>query len=381
MIRKLVCTAIVALVVVASARAEGPEQKAQALVDRGLAFLKSQQKPDGSWQNEQDPPAMTAIVAKAFVGAGKLNEPEVRKAYDRLLAQQKEDGGIYKDMSANYNTAIAISALSATNDPKYKPAIDKAIKFLRQLQWNDQSSDAKERKSVDEKDARYGGFGYGGKQRPDLSNTQVALEALHDAGISPDDPAYKAALKFASRTQNLSETNDQAWAANDGGFVYTPAENGQSMAGEYTGPDGKRFLRSYGSMTYAGLKSFIYAGLTKEDPRVKAAWEWITRNWTLDQNPGMQVADPKQAQSGLYYYFHTMARALATYDQPTINDSSGKAHDWRVEFIDKLASLQKPDGSWSGEKRWMEDNPVLVTAYIVNALEETLDDLKQHPAK
>ena len=66
-------------------------------------------------------------------------------------------------------------------------------------------------------------------------------------------------------------------------------------------------------MTYAGLKSMIYAGLTKDDPRVKAAMEWIGKNWTLDENPGMQYADPSDpasAQSGLYYYYHTLARAL-----------------------------------------------------------------------
>ncbi len=381
MIRKTILTATVVLLFVASARAESADDKTKALIDKGLAYLKTQQKPDGTWQGQDEPPALTAIAAKAFAGAGQLSDPAVQKAYDALLAQQKPDGGIYKDINANYNTAIAISALAATNDDKYKPAIGKAVKFLRTLQWNEDPSDSKERKPVGPSDNRFGGFGYGHSQRPDMSNTQLAIDALHDAGVSPNDPAYQAALKFASRTQNLSETNDQEWAGNDGGFVYTPAGNGDSVAGAIVGPDGKRILRSYGSMTYAGLKSFIYAGLTKDDPRVKAAWDWITKNWTLDQNPGLQANDPKMAQNGLYYYYHTMARALATYDQPTVNDPKGAAHDWRVEFIDKMAALQKPDGSWSGEKRWMEDNPVLVTSYIVNALEEVRDDLKEHPAK
>jgi squalene-hopene/tetraprenyl-beta-curcumene cyclase len=381
MIRKSIVTVLAMTMFVVTARAQSADEKTKALIDKGLAYLKTQQKPDGSWQDQDAPPAITAIAAKAFAGAGQLDDPQVRKAYEALLAQQKPDGGIYKDINANYNTAIAISALAATNDDKYKPAMDKAVKFLRTLQWNEEPSDSPERKPVGPSDNRFGGFGYGHSQRPDMSNTQVALDALHDAGISPNDPAYQAALKFATRTQNLSETNDQSWAGNDGGFVYTPAGNGDSVAGSIIGPDGKRILRSYGSMTYAGLKSFIYAGLTKEDPRVKAAWEWIAKNWTLDQNPGLQANDPKMAQNGLYYYFHTMARALATYDQPVVNDPKGKAHDWRVEFIDKMAQLQKPDGSWSGEKRWMEDNPVLVTSYIVNALEDVRDDLKEHPAK
>src|SRR5204862_4573096 len=114
--------------------------------------------------------------------------------------------------------------------------------------------------------------------------------------------------------------NDQSWAGNDGGFIYSPGEDdqGDSKAGDYTAPDGKRMLRSYGSMTYAGLKSFIYAGLSKDDSRVKAAWDWITKNWTLDENPGMRESGPQNAQSGLYYYFHTMGRTLNAYNQPVI---------------------------------------------------------------
>jgi squalene-hopene/tetraprenyl-beta-curcumene cyclase len=181
--------------------------------------------------------------------------------------------------------------------------------------------------------------------------------------------------------QNNSETNDQSWSGNDGGFIYSPGEDdkGDSKAGEYTGPDGKRMLRSYGSMTYAGLKSFVYAGLTKDDPRVKAAWDWITKNWTLEENPGMRMGNPQAARQGYFYYFLTLARALDEYDQPTITDPQGAKHDWRVELIEKLSSLQKPDGSWSGEARWYEGNPVLATAYTVMALQEAQKDLKQHP--
>jgi squalene-hopene/tetraprenyl-beta-curcumene cyclase len=152
------------------------------------------------------------------------------------------------------------------------------------------------------------------------------------------------------------------------------------MAGELTGPDGRRLLRSYGTMTYAGLKSMIYAGLTKDDPRVKAAWSWVTKNWTLDENPGMKGSSPDAAQSGLYYYFHTLAKALNAYNQPTIETTRGK-HDWRIEVVEKVATLQKPDGSWQGDKRWMENNPVLVTAYTVLALQEVQRDLAEHPVK
>ena len=365
--------------------------KAQAAIQKGLDFLKKQQKPDGGWQNEKEPPAITAIVLKALA-AGKdgPGADYVKKGYDRLLAFQVEDGGIYKDLLANYNTAIAVSALVEANNPEYKDEIDKAVAYLKGLQWSEKTDPefpdpAKKPPLVkDEKDPFNGGFGYGGHSRgagrPDLSNTQLALEALREAGLDQNDPAFKRAAAFVSRLQNNSETNDRDWAGDDGGFVYSPADhrNGESFAGEFVDESGERRLRSYGSMTYAGLKSMIYAGLTKDDPRVKAAWDWITKNWTLDENPGMRLNKPDMAQQGLYYYYHTLAKALNAYDQPTITDPQGKTHDWRVEFVDKVASLQKDDGSWVGEKKWMEDNPVLVTAYTVIALQETLEDLRQH---
>jgi squalene-hopene/tetraprenyl-beta-curcumene cyclase len=357
---------------------------AQAVIDRGLALLKSRQNPDGGWQGASDPPAMTAIVLKAFVQDPKYdaNSDFVKKGYDKLLSYQLESGGIYKDLLANYNTAIAVSALAAAEHPAFRPRIDQAVAYLKGLQWTERTPPGPNGERVaDEKNPWYGGWGYGRRGRPDGSNMQLALDALHDAGLKPEDPAYQAALKFVSRMQNQSETNDQPWTGDDGGLVYTPANNGESFAGEIKTPDGRRELRSYGSMTYAGLKSMIYAGLTKDDPRVKAAWDWITRNWTLEENPGMRLADPAQAQHGLYYYYHTLARALNAYDQPVITDPAGKQHDWRLELIAKLKSLQKEDGSWVGDKRWMEDNPVLVTSYAVLALQEAVEDLKQHRAK
>jgi len=374
--------------------AQDPSAHAQQLIDKGLDYLKSKQNPDGSWGDAKAPPAVTALILKAFAQDPKIGPeaPFVKKGYDKLLTYQVENGGIYKDLLANYNTAIAVSALAAAHNPAYQDRMDRAVKYLKGLQWTTETrpefSDPSKGKQFvkDEKDPFFGGWGYGGRtgaRRPDLSNAQWALDALRDAGLKPDDPAFQNAVKFATHVQNLSETNDQPWAGNDGGFVYSPGGNrqGESMAGEYTGPDGKRLLRSYGSMTYAGLKSFIYAGLSKDDPRVKAAWDWISKNYTFDANPGMDPSDPKASMSGLYYYIHTAARALNEYDQPTITDRQGNKHDWRLDLVNKAASLQKPDGSWVGEKRFMEDNPLITTAYTVLALQQVQHDLKEHPAQ
>ncbi|MDP9174548.1 MAG: hypothetical protein M3O30_11870 [Planctomycetota bacterium] len=365
-----------------SVSASQSAQLAQSTADKAFVFLKAQQKADYSWQTEVDPPGLSALVLRAFSADEKFvgDQPFLGKGYEKLLSYQVSNGGIYKDVLASYNTAIAVSALATSKQTGFTPAIQKALAYLHQLQWTDTIMGvANEVKVESDKDARYGGFGYGKRARPDLSNTQMALDALHDAGVKQDDPAFVAAMKFVSRCQNNSETNDQSWAGNDGGFIYSPGDGGSSPAGEYM-LGGRRMLRSYGSMTYAGLKSMIYAGVSHDDPRVKAAWDWISKNFTVDENPGMSAMGPEAAQGGIYYYYYTMAHALSAYGQPVIVDPQGNKHDWRVELIRKISTLQRPNGSFAGQRKWMEDNPILASAYTAIALEEAMKDLKDHPA-
>ncbi len=179
----------------------------------------------------------------------------------------------------NYVTSINVMALTAAKRPdKYRAIVGDGVKFLKKLQWDDEEGKS-------EKDDFYGGAGYDSKSRPDLSNTQFFLEALHDAGVPSDDPALKKALVFVSRCQNLkSEFNDRPWAGkiNDGSFIYSAAGGGQTKTSD--DPQNEN-LTGYGSMTYAGIKSMIYCGVGKNDPRYKAAYEWLQKNWTLDGNP------------------------------------------------------------------------------------------------
>lgn len=383
--------------------AEDADTKVQALIDKGLAYLKTQQQPNGSWQRtEREPVGISALVLRAYVQDTKHNAKTdfVAKGFENLLSYQTTDGGIYKSLLANYNTAICVSTLVKANDPAFKPAIDKAVAYLKTLQWTEETKPeypGKEGEKVPETnqgkqvvtgldDPFYGGWGYGGRSRgggrPDLSNTQFAIEALKDGGVANDDPALQNALKFVSRCQNHSETNDQPWAGNDGGFVYGPSDDrkGESMAGA-TEQNGQRQLRSMGTMSYAGLKSLVYAGVDKNDPRVKAVWKWVNNNFTLEENVGLAAADPNKSRGGMFYGYLAIAKALAAYGEPILTTDDGKKTDWRLALIDKAAAIQNPDGSWIGDKGQMEDNPILVTSYVVLALQEAQKDLKAHPVK
>lgn len=379
--------------------ADSYEEKASRLIDRGLTYLKSQQQPDGSWQaNEKVPPAFTAIALRVFVQDDAYNSKTdfVAKGFEKLLSYQMEDGGIYKDLLANYNTAIAVSTLVAARDEAFKPQIQKAIDYLKRLQWTEQTrpeytgtgeENTGKQVVTGTNDPFYGGWGYGGRSRgpgrPDLSNAQLAIQALHDAGITPDDPVMKRAVMFVTRCQNYSETNDQKWAGNDGGFAYGPSSDreGESFAGSYTDESGVRRLRSMGTMTYAGLKSLIYAGVTKDDPRVRAAWGWVNNNFTVDYHAGMTAISPEAGQWGLYYYYMTLGKTLNAYNEPILKTADGKQVDWRQALIDKLETLQKPDGSWIGVNKYMENQPILTTSYAILALQDALQDLKENPIR
>lgn len=135
-----------------------------------------------------------------------------------------------------------------------------------------------------------------------------------------------------------------------------------SNADELAGKTADGGLRSYAGMTYAGLKSMICAGLTHDDPRVKAAYDYITKHYSLDENPGL-------GQRGLYYYYQTFAKAMDLYGKPTIVDGSGKSHDWRAELVAALAKHQNSNGSWvNPSDSFMEGDPNIVTAYSLLAL-------------
>ena len=339
--------------------ARGADEAAiRTAIAKASTYLAEQgQAADGSFSSQAGP-AITALAVTALVKSGTpADAPVVCRGIDSLLRFRQADGGIHPADSAvsNYETSIAISALVACNqNGRYDEPIKAAQAFVKGLQWDDG-----EGKGMS--DPAYGGAGYGRKNRPDLSNTSFLIEALRAAGTGPDDPAIQRALVFVSRTQNLEGPHNALPFPTknpDGGFYYTPAAGGESQAG--TTPAGG--LRSYGSMTYAGLKSMIFAGLSRDDPRVKAAIEWLKKHYTFTENPGL-------GDAGLYYYFQTASKALDSLGEDSFTDSAGVRHAWRSELADSLIARQEADGSWvNTNPRWMEGDPNLVTSYALLAL-------------
>jgi squalene-hopene/tetraprenyl-beta-curcumene cyclase len=346
----------------------GPDpQQWDAMVGKAIQFLRSSQDENGGWSTAKSP-GVTGIVVTGLLKSGKVgvDDPMVAKGlkYIESLVNPKAKhiaGADPRVQLQNYVTCINVMALVEANKAdKYKAVIGDAVEFLKQLQWDEGEGKKKD-------DDFYGGAGYDSKSRPDLSNTQFFLEALKSAGLPPDDPAFKKAAVFVSRAQNLkSEHNAQPWAGkiNDGSFIYTPAQGGVTKVKDDTQPGDP--IPGYGSMTYAGIKSLIYAGVGKDDPRIKKAFEWIKNHYTVDSNPSMPEV---RKEWGLYYYYHTMARSLDAMGVDVVVDSKGVKHDWRKDIAAALAKRQSPNGSWDNETdRWMEGDPSLVTGYALMAL-------------
>jgi len=346
------------------ASAKSPEfvERGKDAVQRGITWLKTSQNKDGSWTNIPFP-AITGLAALAMMEHGLTEaDPVVAKSVKWILGRVKPDGGIYEKAAASQNTAICLMALHRTGNPEYAPIVQKARSFLLSLQVDEGEGKGPE-------DPQFGGIGYDSKGIADLQNLYWALSALRmtapesgpesgPTGNPETANVWDRAIVFLQRCQNLKGVNDQPWALNDGGFIYAPTPESKVE---------KSATQSYGTMTYAGLLSFIHCRVSKDDRRVQAAFRWIQQHYTVEENPMMGA-------QGLYYGYHTMAKALAAIGEDTLTDAKGIRHEWRRELTEKLVSLQYQDGYWvnSASSRWLEDNKVLVTCYALLALHHAL---------
>jgi len=344
----------------------------KAAINRSMDWLVTQQKEDGSWSDPKFP-ALTALALQAILDGDHPKKKEVvAKAVKYILSCVQKDGGIYvalpglKDGGtkggglSNYNTAICMMALHAVGDPSLDKVIQNARTFVAGAQYLGD-------------DVYKGGFGYDKQtDRPytDLLNTYYSVEALKVTADKEDSrPAtekkvginWNETVKFIEKMQNKADAGDQA-----GGFFYNPTD---PKAGTSTNKDANVVIfRSFGSMTYAGMLALVHANVSRDDVRVKSAFEWAAAHWTLDENPGMGA-------QGVYFFYNILTKCLKAYGQDLVPIKDKEPLNWKAEVAKKLVSLQRiepknGEGYWKNDvNRYWEDNPVLTTAYTLRALE------------
>jgi len=325
-------------------------------INQAVHYLRTVQK-NGNWLNH---PGVTALCLKSiFECYRQYNEndgPWLRMPLQYILSCQQHDGAFFDPKSRtpvkNYSSALAILALTATKNPEYKERIALAQKFIVEIQCDEGELYEKE------KDYAYGGIGYGGDERPDLSNLQLALESLRASGLPEDHPAYKKALIFIERCHDV-EGNDMPWAHASGGFTYAP--DYPTNARLSVDPSTKEVV-PYGSMSFAGLKSLLFCKVSMDDPRVQETLKWLGQHFSVTENPN-------RGQTSIFYYYHLMSKALQVANIDELELSDGKKVDWRLALAKELLKRQREDGSWvNHDPKYMEGSSELCTAYALNTL-------------
>lgn len=361
------------------------EARAREGIEKGLNWLLSQQQTNGVWSSAQNP-ALTAMPAWALSASGREKDQKaIENAVAFIKSCAKDDGGIYVVVTGRrggsygtYNTAICMTALHYCDNAGSTRVIQKAREYVASTQLTGEESE------------NNGGFGYEAASSAraggaDMNNSAWVISAMavtqdveekRPAGEKRVDIDWDAALGYVDKMQVKADTKG-ADPDDAGGFLYRlPEKNGKSPAGIPGRPaageggkpgmtGGRPMLRSYGSITYSGLLSMLYARVGRDDPRVVSAVDYARRHWTLEENPG-------QGQQGIYFYYTIMARALALLDVnelPAAKDGD-PVIAWRDELVNKVLSLQKEDGSWANENnRWFENDSVLTSSYAILTLE------------
>jgi len=368
---------------------------AELAMQRGLDWLASLQQESGAWSNTNFP-ALTAMPLTAMVRSGREDlVPNMQRATEFLLSCAKtsgpDKGAIYQQVDgrrggglSNYNTALSLLALHAVQEspllgeeqiPNLVPTILDARAFLASSQYLGET-------------VHYGGMGYDPpteRSYADLSNAYLGYEAIRITedveelrpGGARVDLNWQAATRFIERIQNLPDVNDQPWATDHpdevGGFTYR-ADVYRDDFGAFIDEDGVERHRSALTMSYAGLLSYLYAGVNRDDKRVQAAKAWIQNNWNPEiPNRNPELAGTDAQMGGFFYYLKVMSRTLDVYGNDTLKLADGSEVNWRNEIISTIVSHQNDDGFWLNEYgRYWEADPVLSTAYALLALQNAL---------
>jgi squalene-hopene/tetraprenyl-beta-curcumene cyclase len=338
-------------------------------VKKGLDFLKTRDaEGKGVWMKSAGISSLVLLAHfQSLVEVSPKTHPHLWNGLNWLQSLQKPNGSIYhpQEGNSNYVTSVTALAMILSGDSQFNDTVSAAREYLISNQMTE--------------GVYTGGFGYEDKAKTkddpyaDIVNTEFALEALRKAGLPADHAAWKRAVKYMENCQHNSEYNKAIWVSDigeyRGGFVYHPG--GASKAETLKTADGKEIHLPYGSVTYAGIKSMIYSHLKKDDPRVKAAVDWVRRHWTLEENPGFDIKrDPNLGKQGYFYYFTTFAKALHALGEEVIEDMDSVKHPWRQELVSRIVGLQNPDGSWKNNwhSRWFESHEEVATSYAVIAL-------------
>lgn len=322
---------LIAMVVSAActprARADLDAAEVRAAIDRGIHWLKSQQKVDGSWPEWTGfPGGVTSLATLALLQSGvDPSDEHVQSAlrYLRTMEPQR-----------TYTTALQTMVFCAAEPRRDMPLIRRNVTWFENNQIK--------------QGANRGGWSYpgAGALGADNSNSQFALLALHEAhrvGASASEGTWRAALAYWQNGQNPN-----------GSWGYQPRDGGT------------------GSMTCAGISSMAIAlevlehgdaqvvdgqvrccGMQMQNTSVERGLDWLGRNFSSQANPG-------RGNSWVLYYLYGVERVGRLTSRRFIG-----AHDWYREGAEMFVRTQdRLSGFWKGRGHG-EDNPHVATSFAL----------------
>lgn len=366
---------------------EVSRRSAEDSLAAGVAYLLKQQSADGAWRSDRyatfkDGLALTPLVVGALqeaaaAGVEPAGSAEARRKGLEFLAKLvKPDGSIDPGPDGIdypvYTAALTIKALAHADGMEFRPAQRAWIGFLKARQLTGSLGWKPE-------DKQYGGWGYcrviPGKPEPNsfappliesnLSATIFALDALAAAG-ELDADSKKAAAIFVRRCQNwsLAKSGDAAKVL-DGGFHFIyddPVRNKAGVASQQ-GPDEMQGFNSYGSTTADGLRALVLCGLPDDAERIRAAENWLSRNFRADTHSGKYAQGRESNREAVYFYYAASVAKL-------IGDQRiGHEEGWSRSLIAELVKRQEADGSWANPVELVRENePLVATSNAIAAL-------------
>lgn len=283
---------------------ERSQAELDAAVERGLAWLASQQMPDGSFGGHSQygrHVGITALACLAFVSEGSVPgrgryAKTIERGLDFVLASCSEQSGLiaaetsYGPMYGHGFATLFLAEMYGMSPlPEVREKLHKAVGLIIRTQNNQ------------------GGWRYHPvRADADISVTicqVMALRAARNAGIAVPKSTIDKAIKYVRESQNA-----------DGGFRYMLDSSGSMFA-----------------RSAAGVAALYYAGVY-DTPEIARGLAYLEKFM-----PG------KTEEQTHYFYGHYYAvQAMYQAGGPHWNR-------WWPAIRDELLEKQSPEGFWRGQ--------------------------------
>jgi hypothetical protein len=393
------------------------DARIKAAIEKGIAYLRTQQRPNGSWGDlgskaplytggagtpHQHPLGPTAMALYAMLKCDvPATDPTVAKGLAWL-----EKAKIDHNTSA-YELSASLLAVTAVANPfkKGKDSAAASAKVRLTGQWRTKAASL-QTALMSKRAPGGGGWRYtpasvspGGLQ--DVSSTMLAILALASAdrcGLPSDPTVYGRAASYVLTLQEEDgpEVDRVVYARRKKstkpaapGRYSTPPPPGAPKKDRARGfhysvdPSTKDHDKNVtGARTACGIGTLALAKYALDsagarDPKAPSAQTleqaiydglaWLAENFSSWSNPG--------AGNRQIYYLYCVERAMDLVGAERLGENL-----WYVEMVDSLLGEQAEKGFWDTKDQQVGDrNPVIDTAYALLFLRRSTKDAVPTP--